>query len=248
MAIKIDLLPGYVGLRRKRNWLAGISFVLVTIVGTGMYLAYYKTTLDVQTALENEQAWQAAATEATKYKTDADAKIASLIPVQTTVNFFADATQTGPRRAAVVDMVKRYIIKDALVATIDIPDGRTVSMVAAVSDTDSYSNLLLNLRKGTVNYADSPLPTVWAQLPSAAGPKGYPNTPRPPLPPPVLPIQAEAKRLPITVNINTQLTSDLAFTTPVPLADAGAPAAPGAPGAPPAGAPPTGAPTSTPPV
>ena len=150
MAIQIDLLPQYVGLRRKVKAAAIFMFIVYVIAGTAFTLVWYQKTLEVQTAKANVELYKAPAAETTKIAGEASAKLASLAPKQTTVDFFAAASQTGPRRAAVIDMLKMYINADSLVSAIDISDGKTVLITASIKDTDDYGNLLLNLRKGFI--------------------------------------------------------------------------------------------------
>ena len=175
MAIKIDLLPKYVGLRRALKWWLLISFVAVTAIGSGLYLLYFqKKQIAVATAADLEM-WKPRAALATSVATEATNKEGSLGSMQATVQFFADATQTGPRRAAAVDLIRRYVMPDALVSSIDISDGKSVSIIASVADSDDYSRLLLNLRQGTLNTKPAPpLPYVWKTTPTASGFPGYP--------------------------------------------------------------------------
>ncbi len=172
-----------------------------------------------------------AAAEATKIAGEATAKVASLAPKQTTVDFFAAASQTGPRRAAVIDMLKMYINADSLVSAIDISDGKTVLITASIKDTDDYGNLLLNLRKGFISHDPKPAtPTIFDSEPVASGVKGYP-LPEPPLPPIIRFGELVPRTFPLDVNIKTSLTPDLVFETPLALGEAAAAAAPGQPGA-----------------
>jgi len=242
MAIKIDLLPGYVRLRRILKWSAGIAFVIVTALGSVLYVFYEKTRNELTVANQNVDTWQAAATLATTVETEANAKVASLAPLTDTVAFFANATQTGPRRATAVDLIRRYIMPDALVSSIDISNGRNVTIVASVADSDAYGRLLLNLRQGTQGNPVAPaLPFVWKTLPMASGVPGYP------LPAPTAPgatgsatgaagdaAAAAAgptpKIFPLNISIAGELTDDLAFASPLAPGETEGTGQPGAPG------------------
>ena len=231
MALKIDLLPGYVRLRRWRKWSALLSVVLVSAVGAILYLTYYQKTLEVQIAQQNVLAWQAVANEATKVEGEATAKVASLGNLEATVKFFTDATQSGPRRAVAVDLIKRYIMPDALVSSVDIPDGKTVTIVASVADSDNYGRLLTNLRKGTVGFKPPPpVPYVWASLPVASGIPGFPLPES--TPPNVTGNEPVPMTFPLNISIASALTEELVFQTPLAPGETGAAPA-GQPGAPP---------------
>ena len=215
MAIKIDLLPKYVQLRRVLKWASLISFVIVTAVGSVLYLLYFKKTQEVEAAKTDLEVWKAVAAVATGVAGEAAAKETSLTSLQSTVQFFGDATQTGPRRAAAVDLIRRYVMPDALVSSIDISDGKNVTIVASVKDSDDYSRLLLNLRQGTNGTKPAPiLPYVWeAPAPNASGVPGYPL--------PNIPIPALSgtdpipKTFPLNISIAGTLLNDLVFSTPV---------------------------------
>jgi hypothetical protein len=228
-------------LRRILKWSAGIAFVIVTALGSVLYVFYEKTRGELEVAKQNVTTWEAAANLATQVETEANAKVASLANLDATVKFFADATQTGPRRAAAVDLIRRYIMPDSLVSSIDISNGRNVTIVASVADSDDYGRLLLNLRAGTTGTLPAPpLPYVWKTLPMASGVPGYP------LPAPAATgttgsaggaaatanTEPTAKIFPLNISIAGELTDDLAFTSPLAPGETEAAAA-GQPGAPP---------------
>jgi hypothetical protein len=230
MAIQIDLLPQYVGLRRKVKWAAIIMTLIYVIAGTAFTLVWHAKTLEVKTAQANKAAYEAPAAEATKVKGEAETKVTSLKTIEDTVAFFTAATQTGPRRAVVIDMMKMYIAEDSLVSAIDIPDGKKVTITAAIKNTDDYGKLLLNLRKGTVGQTPAPgIPTIWGSLPLGSGISGYP-TPLMPAPRLVPFGEFVPQRFPLNVAIATTLKDDLVFDTPVAPGEVVAPAAGGQPG------------------
>ncbi|HEY0074464.1 MAG TPA: hypothetical protein VGB77_10200 [Abditibacteriaceae bacterium] len=242
MAIQIDLLPQYVGLRRKVKWAAIIMTLIYAIAGTAFTLVWHSKTLEVKTAQANKAAYEAPAAEATKVKGDAEAKVTSLKTIEDTVTFFTAATQTGPRRAVVIDMMKMYIAEDSLVSSIDIPDGKNVRIEASIKNTDDYGKLLLNMRKGTVGQTPAPAtPIIWGSLPKGSGIKGYPA----PLmsPPRLVPFgEFVPVQFPLNVALATTLKDDLVFDTPVAPGEAVAAAAAGQPGSGGATSSPTAAP------
>ena len=236
MAIKIDLLPGYVRLRRVLKWTLLVSFVIVTAVGSVLYVLFEQKKGEAKVAKDNLEMWTPIAAKATAVAGEATAKDTSLANIQSTVQFFADATQTGPRRAVVVDLIRRYIMEDSVVSSVDISDGKNVTIVAAVTDSKDYSNLLLNMRLGTLNTVPPPdIPYVWKSLPKASGIPGYP-LPNVPIPN-VTGNEPIPKTFPLNISIAGPLLDDLGFSTTGPLANgetvAAGPA--GAAGAPPAG-------------
>ena len=234
MAIKIDLLPGYVRLRRVLKWALLGSFVIVTAVGSVLFVLYNQKKNEVTVAKDNLLMWQPIAKDATDVGAAATAKDASLATLQSTVQFFADATQTGPRRAVVVDLVRRYIMSNALVSSVDISDGKNVTIVASVTDSQNYSDLLLNMRRGTLNQLPlSDIPYVWKALPKASGIPGYP-LPNVPIPN-VTGNEPIPKTFPLNISIAGPLLGELEFTTPVANGEAVAAAPAGAAGAPPGG-------------
>ena len=230
MAIQIDLLPQYVGLRRKVKAAGLFMFIVYVIAGTAFTLVWYAKTLDVKTAKTNRELYRALAQEATDTKKKAEDKQGSLIPMETSVKFFSQAAQTGPRRAEVINMLRWYINKDSLVSAIDIPDGKNVLITASITDTERYANLLLNLRKGWTGHQPQPAtPAIFDAEPKASGIKGWPV---PQASTPVVGFgELVAKSFPLDVNISTSLTNDIKFETPLALGESGAPATPGQPGA-----------------
>lgn len=233
MAIQIDLLPQYVGLRRKVKAAAFFMFIVYVIAGTAFTLVWYAKTLEVQTAKANAELYRSVATQATDTKKKAEDKKNSLIPMDTSVKFFAEASQTGPRRAAVINMLRWYINRNSLVSVIDIPDGKNVLITASITDTERYADLLLNLRKGWVGHQPLPVtPAIFDAEPKASGIKGWPVA----LPsnPPANFGETIPKSFPLDVNISTALTNDLKFETPLALGETGVAAVPGQAGGAPA--------------
>lgn len=170
MAIRIDLLPGYVGLRRWfKRILAACLFAVVAFAAI-LFLLYYNEQLRLQTLLANRNniesfAKQAEAAEAAAAAAEGQAK-----PMQDAVNFFVDAGRTGAERAALLDLLHRYVYAGSVVGAIDLSDGQTAKMTAMVRTPDDYARFLLNLRRGTV-----PTGVLFSELPSGSGIMGWPN-------------------------------------------------------------------------
>ena len=105
MAIRIDLLPRYVVLRRwfKRILLACLS--LVSAFAAILFVLYYREQLRLQTLKVNRDAYEKIAKEAERAQSAAKSKEDEAKPFQDNVNFFVDAGRTGPERAALLDTV-----------------------------------------------------------------------------------------------------------------------------------------------
>lgn len=171
MAIKIDLLPVYVKLKRNLHRTIAACLVLTGLVVGGLLLVLQQRKLELQTAEENLAAAQAVAEKATAAKGRASAATAEAAPLVGVVSFMAGAAKTGPQRAALVDLIRRSIDIDAIVSSIDVSDGQKVIIKATVRNPDEYARFLLNLRRASdVNGG-----TLFKGLPVAAGPKGFAN-------------------------------------------------------------------------
>jgi hypothetical protein len=168
MAIRIDLLPRYVGLRRwfKRLLVACLS--LVGAFAAVLFVLYYREQLRLQTLKENRDAYQKVATMADDAQSAAKKATSEAQPFQDTVNFFVNAGRTGPERAALLDTIHRYIYTGAVISSLDISDGQTVKFTAMVKTPDEYANFLNNLRRGT-----APAGILFTDLPAGTGIPGY---------------------------------------------------------------------------
>ena len=172
MAIRIDLLPGYVGLRR---WFKRILVACVALVGlfaVVLSLLYYRDQLVLQTLKTNRQNIETFAKQTEAADDARDKAIAEAKPMQDAVNFFVDAGRTGSERASLLYLIRRYIYADAELRLLDLSDGQNVVMEAKVASPDKYANFLMRLRNGTV-----PTGVLFKDLPSGAGIKGYPAKP-----------------------------------------------------------------------
>ena len=167
MAIKIDLLPGYVKLRRDLHRSIAACVVASGLVLGGLLLVLEQKRLELQTAEANLAVATAVATRATAAQTAADNARKEAAPVENVINFMTASTKTGPQRAALLNLVRQYIYEDAIVSSIDISDGQKVSIKATVRNPDEYARFLLNLRRATG--------TLFKTNATASGPGGFAN-------------------------------------------------------------------------
>lgn len=177
MSIKIDLLPGYINLQRWfKNWLL-IALAALLLTGAALYLLYYQgqQTLEVtKKDLENIEPFAKRAEETERTTTAAQAEAA---PIEANVKFLVSAGKTGAERAALIDLVRRYIYSGAVVSLIDMSDGQNVTVNATVRDPEEYLRFVLALREGSATNngllfaAD---PRTQSVVPSGIG--GFPNS------------------------------------------------------------------------
>lgn len=149
MSIKINLMPPYVALQRRFRVLAGIS--TAALLGTAailavVYLRNAQQAATLQTQLE-EATTVAGYTDKAK-KAQAVAETAAA-PKEAFVTFIVAAGQTGSQRAALLDLVQRYISPDAVISQIDMSDGQHANITATLRSPDDYARFLLNLRAGS---------------------------------------------------------------------------------------------------
>jgi hypothetical protein len=170
MAIRIDLLPGYVGLKRWFKRIAAVCALLIVGVAAVLYLLFYKEQLDLQTLQTNRDNIKRYADMADSAAKAATAATTKAKPLQDAVAFMVDAGRTGAERAALLDLVRRYVYVNAVVGAIDLSDGQNAKMTVLVKNPDEYSRFLLNLRRGA-----TPTGVLFADLPSGSGITGWPN-------------------------------------------------------------------------
>lgn len=170
MAIRIDLLPGYVGLKRWLKRIAAVCALLVVGFAAVLYLLYYNEQLKLQTLQTNRDNIEKYAVMADAAKTAAEKAQTQAKPFQDAVNFMVDAGRTGAERAALLDLVRRYVYANAVVGAIDLSDGQTAKMTVLVKNPDEYARFLLNLRRGAV-----PTGVLFDGLPTGAGINGWPT-------------------------------------------------------------------------
>jgi len=229
MAIKIDLLPEYVPLRRKLKWT--VSACVVTLGSTAAVLAvvFQYQTLQLSTLQSNVEIQTKVADQSRK-ATEAAAKATSdAAPKQGVVDFIYAASKTGAERAALLHEIREYIYQDAVVSSIDVSDGQTVKIQATVKDSDAYAAFLNTLRNGS----ETRLGPLYEGLPTASGVHGFPEGSAVFVPPiPELNGQTVVMMYPITVAAEGKLKNRVVL--PVDPVGGSAPAAgtPGAPGKP----------------
>lgn len=169
MTIKIDLLPKYVGMRRNLKRFIAFCVALVPILGLFLFVKYYQGQQQlhkVETDVANIQpvAERKKAADAKK-----DAAVAESGPYKATVDFIVDAGQTGPARAALIDLIRRWIYAGALVSSIDMSKGDTVTMNVALNQPDEYAQFLGILRRASVQNNG----VVFSELPLGSGIPGF---------------------------------------------------------------------------
>lgn len=179
MAIKINLLPQSYALEKRRNqWIAGMAGLLgLTGLGIGLlYLSDQKLLEKVKTDIATIQP---IATRTTTVQGEAQAATNEATPVRNVVDFMADASKTGPERAAFLDLTRRYIYENALVSDIDVSNGRDFKMTATVRSPDEYYRFLLALRQGYEGYSGGGNARGAGRLfetrPNASGVPGFPE-------------------------------------------------------------------------
>ena len=151
MAIKIDLLPRYVGLQRRFNllWKVAAGFLLGTVVILALIYARGETDLrnlraELKTA-EIEAGYTNTAQTAANRATEA------AVALDNYSQFMVNASQTGAKRAALIDLVARYVTPGAVVNSIDMSSGTTAVITATLRSPDDYARFLLGLRSGSAS-------------------------------------------------------------------------------------------------
>lgn len=183
-SLKIDLLPGYVKLRKTlRNSIIACLAATGLVVG-GLLMVLQQRNLELETAKTNLEAAQtvvARVDRATQDRTEAEGKTA---PISSVIGFMATASKTGSQRAALLDLVRRAIYNpgpgiNTIVSSIDASDGQNVTINATVRNPDEYARFLNNLRRAS----DVQGGTLFKGLPIATGPQGFANGAVPFVPP-----------------------------------------------------------------
>jgi hypothetical protein len=201
MAIKIDLLPGYVKLRRDLHRSIAACIVATCVVVSGLMFALKKKQLDLETATTNLQVMTAVATQATAAQTEATNAQTASAPVENAVAFMTAASKTGPQRAALLDMVRDAINEDTIVRKIDISDANNVIIEATVRTPDEYRAFLLNLRRASAEQGG----LLFEKNPTANGVGGFANGAAPFL----MPTSPNGEPVPIVFPINVIATGSL---------------------------------------
>lgn len=171
MAIKINLLPGYVKLRRNlHRSIAGCVVATGAVAGL-LLMVLQQRRLELETAKTNLAVAEAVVTQVTTATGEKTKALTDAAPINTAVSFMSLASKTGPQRAALLHLVRQYIYTDAIVSSIDISDGQKVVILATVRNPTEYLRFVLNLRRA----ADVNGGTLFKGLPVASGPLGFAN-------------------------------------------------------------------------
>jgi hypothetical protein len=231
MSVKIDLLPGYVGLRRWFKRLSYGALALVVATAAILFLLYrqgQQTLAVYEQDLENIRPLAEAAEAA---ETATAAATSAAAPVDAAVTFMVRAGKTGPERAALIDLVRRYIYGGAVVSSIDLSDGQTVKINATVATPQDYAQFLLALRSGSVSNQG----LLFAQDPrsNAVTASGIPGGPNERFILPVASTEPTIVSLPLSIASNGTLKDRIE----VPVEPGGVAVAQGAAGGPPGGFP-----------
>jgi hypothetical protein len=221
MAIKIDLLPGYVGLRRSFKRVLAVCAGLVTLVMAVLAVLYYRDYQRLEKLKQDVENIEVFAKRTEAAEGAATAATTEAAPIKASVDFMADASKTGPERAAVVDLVRRYVYSGAVVSTLDLSDGQNAKFTATVRSPDDYARFVLALRKGS----KEELGPLFEGLPVANGVPGFPNNRPFPLPQTI-----SYTPQPIVFPLRVDATGKLQNALTVPVEPGAAPAA--APGGP----------------
>lgn len=151
MSVKIDLLPPYVKLRAQRRLWSKIAPLLLALVALALGYAYYQMQNNVRLVREAHEALAERETRTTAAEAATTKAKTAAAPLQSAVKFMVDAGKTGPERAVLINIIRNYIYEGADVSSINIMDGRTVTIVASVESPDEYANFLYRLRQGSVS-------------------------------------------------------------------------------------------------
>jgi len=219
MAIKIDLLPGYVKLKRNLHRSIAACVVATGAVAGLLLMVLHQRRLELETAQTNLAAAEAVVsqvTAATGERTTAEAETAKFTNA---ISFMTAASKTGPQRAALLHLVRQYIYEDAIVSSIDVSDGQKVVILATVRDPNEYARFLLNLRRAS----DANGGTLFKGLPVASGPGGFANGAVPFLRPSG---DGSGEPVPIIYPVSVRAEGVLLNPVQVPPDPVGAPAAP----------------------
>lgn len=171
MAIKIDLLPRYVKLKRNLHRSIAACLVVTGAVAGLLLVILQQRRLELETVKTNLQTAQTVVAQVTTATSEKTTALTGAAPIANAVSFMTAASKTGSQRAALLHLVRQYIYEDAIVSSIDISDGQKVVILATVRTPDEYARFLLNLRRS----ADVNGGTLFKGLPLASGPRGFAN-------------------------------------------------------------------------
>jgi hypothetical protein len=234
MAIKIDLLPGYVKLERQRNRALLASLAVLGLIGSGLLMELQRKKLELKTINENLAVVQVIASRAQQTQATADTLVAETAPFTTASAFMLAAAKSGSERAALVNQIRQFIYENSVVTSIDVSNGQDLIIRATVRDPNEFARFFFNLRRASdVPPNNGPLLTG---SPTVSGVGGFP--PKlfiPPTPDPGQPVV-------VVYPIELQAAGKLKNPVVLPPDPTGGAAAAGAPGSQPGGGPPNGPP------
>ena len=242
MAIKIDLLPGYVGLTKVFRRVVTLSLLSLGLLLAGLTLVYRSKQLELQTAQQNREVAVALAAQTTTAENATSAANSARAGYDAANNFMLASSKTGSERSALVNLIRQYIYENSVVRSIDVTDGKNVTIVATVTTPDEYVTFRHRLVDATG--------VLFAPTPRVSGVGGFANGATPLVVP-----QPEAGTAPVVVNYPITLTAQAVLLNPVQVpadpVNGAAPAAAGVTGGAPPGAlspggPPSGAPPAPP--
>jgi hypothetical protein len=231
MSVKIDLLPGYVGLRRWFKRLSYGALALVALTAAILFLLLRQGQQTLEVYEQNRDAIEPLAQAAEAAEAATTTAISESAPKEAAVTFMVKAGKTGPERAALIDLVRRYIYGGAVVSSIDLSDGQTVKINATVATPQDYAQFLLALRSGSVSNQG----LLFAQDPrsNAVTASGIPGGPNERFILPVASTEPTIVSLPLSIASNGTLKDRI--EVPVEPGGVSTQAAPGGMGGPPPG-------------
>lgn len=204
MAIKIDLLPGYVGLTKWFRRVVTLSLLALALLLTALTLVYHSRQLELQTAQQNLEVAQALASQTTAADTATQNANSARTGYDAANNFMLASSKTGSQRSALLNLISKYIYENSVVRSIDVSDGKNVTIVATVTTPDEYLRFLRDLRQATgVVFAASPLPRV-------SGVGGFANGAYPLVVP-----QPEPGSPPVVITYPITLTAQAVLLNPI---------------------------------
>lgn len=202
MATKIDLLPEYVKLTKRLRLTVGLAIVGLSLWTGGLLLTYHSKQLELQTAEQDRNVVQALASQtdaAQQAKVTADGTSAGYKAAN---SFMLLSCKSGSERAALINLLSKYIYRDSVVKSIDISNGQTVNITATVATPDDYYQFIDYMRRGTG--------VVFQADPKFSGVGGFANGATPL----VLP-RPEAGSAPVVINYPITVSAQGALLNPI---------------------------------
>ncbi len=179
MAIKINLLPQSYALEKRRKQVLAGMVGLLGLTGLGIGLLYASDKKQLEKVKSDVVAVTAVAQQTTAAKTATDTAVSAAASIKGVVDFMADASKSGPERAAFLDLWRSYIFKGAVISGIDVSDGTTAKISATVRSDDEYARFLTALRAGAPDPLAGANATtrgkVFDSNPVASGVRGFPE-------------------------------------------------------------------------